>query len=62
MYTVNNLDEIFSRQGPDIVLQEWETIGVEDYGSLGAEYARMVDEEPKAGPFACFNAAFNFFK
>ena len=53
---------MLSRQGADIVLQEWETIGVEDYGGSGAEHARMVGEEPKAGPFACFNDAFNLFK
>ena len=43
-------------------LKEWETVEVEDLGGSGAEYARMVEEEPKAGPFACCADTLNFFK
>ena len=41
----------------NVALQEWKTVDVED---LGGSYARMVNEEPKAGPFACFVDALNF--
>ena len=46
----------------NVILQEWETVDVEDFGGSDANYARMVDEEPKAGPFTCFVDALNFLK
>ena len=56
------LDKWASRRGADTVLEEYEIIEVEDYGGSGAEHARMVEEEPRASPFAFFKATVLFFK